>query len=584
MPDLTERLQQMLGQGYRITDELGAGAMSRVFVAQDVELGRDVVVKVLPPELAAGLNIDRFRREIQMAARLQHPHIIPLLSAGSRDGLLYYTMPRIEGESLRSRIARSGQLATGETVRFLRDVADALEHAHAHGVVHRDIKPDNILISGHHAFVTDFGVAKALSVATGELHLTSAGIAIGTPAYMSPEQASADPEMDHRTDIYSLGVLGYEMLSGCPPFSGATQQQILAAQVTSSPAPLSSRRVNAPAALADLIMRCLRKDPADRFQSAEDVREQLELTRTLIAEPALATAGVHIGVPQVKLRLEKNRKPRDDELDVYGLTHRGMVRAENQDHFMVGSLRSRLNVRQSSLVELSQIPLAEERVAFFAMVADGAGEGFKGEQASRLALEVVTRYIAEGARCYHRVVEEDIDLGQALEEGVKRCHQAIQERAAVDPTAAGMATTVTLFIGVWPWIYLAQAGNSRYYQYRDGILSQISRDQTVAPESADQGLMPRDLPHMSAQTNILSNAIGGQQAAPVVTRIRNSWWYIHLLCSDGLTRHVSDERIAKRLGSMHSARQVCEDLLQDALDAGGTDNITIVVGRAIAKD
>jgi Tol biopolymer transport system component len=278
--DLAQRLQHTLGEGYKITDELGGGGMSRVFVAREVELGRDVVVKVLPPDLGAGLNVDRFRREIQMAARLQHPHIVPLLSAGAKDGLLYYTMPRIEGETLRSRILRSGELPVGECIRVLRDVADALEYAHAHGVVHRDIKPENVLVSGHHALVTDFGVAKALSAATGQSNLTSIGVALGTPTYMSPEQATADPMTDHRTDIYALGVLGYELLAGRPPFSGTNPQQILAAHVTDAPVPISRHRANIPPSLASLIMRCLEKKPADRFQTAEEVREQLEMAGT----------------------------------------------------------------------------------------------------------------------------------------------------------------------------------------------------------------------------------------------------------------------------------------------------------------
>ena len=278
--DLQQRLQHTLGGGYKITEELGAGGMSRVFVATEVELGRDVVIKVLPPDLGAGLNIDRFRREIQMAARLQHPHIVPLLSAGAKDGLLYYTMPRIEGETLRSKILRSGEFPVGECIRVLRDVADALEYAHAHGVVHRDIKPENVLVSGHHALVTDFGVAKALSAATGQSNLTSIGVALGTPTYMSPEQATADPMTDQRTDIYALGVLGYELLAGRPPFSGNNPQQVLAAHVTDAPVPITRHRANIPPALASLIMRCLEKKPADRFQTAEEVREQLETAGT----------------------------------------------------------------------------------------------------------------------------------------------------------------------------------------------------------------------------------------------------------------------------------------------------------------
>jgi protein phosphatase len=278
-----------------------------------------------------------------------------------------------------------------------------------------------------------------------------------------------------------------------------------------------------------------------------------------------------------------SRKPRDDELDVYGLTHRGKVRAENQDHFLIGSLRKRLDIRQSSLA-LDKIPLAEERVASFMMVADGVGGGLKGEQASRMALEVATRYIAEGARCFYQVNDEEVDLAQVLEDGAKRCHETIQEEAASDEDAAGMATTLTLFIGVWPWAYVLQVGDSRYYQYQDGVLRQISRDQTVAQELADQGIMPPELVDKSPLSNVLSSSIGGRQTAPVVTRVPNLWGLVHLLCSDGLTRHVSDEQIAERLGTMRSARQVVEDLLKDALEAGGTDNITVVVGRAVPKD
>ena len=186
--------------------ELGGGAMSRVFVAEETELGRQVVIKVLPPELAASLSLDRFRREIHVAASLQHPHIVPLLSAGQAGDLLYYSMPLVEGESLRARLRRDGELPVAETVRILRDVADALSYAHRHGVVHRDIKPDNVLVSDGHALVTDFGVAKALDEARHSV-LTSAGLALGTPAYMAPEQAAADPHVDHRADIYAVGAV-----------------------------------------------------------------------------------------------------------------------------------------------------------------------------------------------------------------------------------------------------------------------------------------------------------------------------------------------------------------------------------------
>ncbi len=256
--------------------ELGGGGMSRVFVAHETDLGRKVVIKVLPPDLAAGLSIDRFRREIQLAASLQHPHIVPLLAAGHAGDLLYYTMPLVEGESLRAKLAREGELPVPESVRILRDVADALSYAHRHGLVHRDIKPDNVLLSDHHALVTDFGVAKAVDEAAQHSSLTATGLALGTPAYMAPEQAAADPHTDQRADIYALGVLGYEILAGRPPFTGPSAQAIVAAQLTQAPTPLAQARGSVPPALAAIVMRCLEKRPADRWQSAAELLQAFE--------------------------------------------------------------------------------------------------------------------------------------------------------------------------------------------------------------------------------------------------------------------------------------------------------------------
>src|SRR5436853_84517 len=254
--------------------------MSRVFLAQEVRLGRQVVVKVLPPEMAAGVSAERFEREIRLAAALQHPHIVPLLTAGSQGDLLYYVMPHIAGESLRARIAHERELPVGDTVRILRDVCDALAYAHGHGIVHRDVKPDNVLLSGKHALVTDFGVAKAVASSSGATALTSLGMALGTPAYMAPEQAAGDPTVDHRADLYAVGALGYELLAGRPPFSGLSPQGMLAAQVTTTPDPVTRHRDTVPPALAALIMRCLAKHPADRPQSAEELLGQLEAMAT----------------------------------------------------------------------------------------------------------------------------------------------------------------------------------------------------------------------------------------------------------------------------------------------------------------
>ncbi|HEY6809441.1 MAG TPA: serine/threonine-protein kinase, partial [Gemmatimonadales bacterium] len=280
MTDFLAELQAALGTSYRIARELGGGGMSRVFLAQEVSLGRNVVVKVLPPEMAAGVNVERFRREIQLAASLQHPHIVPLHAAGQAGDLFYYTMPLVEGESLRAKLAREGELPIGEAVRILRDIADALAYAHTHGVVHRDIKPDNVLISHHHAVVTDFGVAKAVAASSGSSTLTSMGVALGTPAYMAPEQAAADPHVDQRADIYATGVLAYEMLAGRLPFSANTPQGMLAAHVTEAPDPLTRHRAAVPPALASLVMRCLEKKPADRVQTAVELAQQLEAMAT----------------------------------------------------------------------------------------------------------------------------------------------------------------------------------------------------------------------------------------------------------------------------------------------------------------
>ncbi len=288
-PSLQEQLQTALGRAYLLERELGGGGMSRVFLALETALDRRVVVKVLLPELAAGVNVDRFRREIQLAAQLQHPHIVPLLAAGEADELPYFIMPFVVGESLRARVTREGELPISETVRILRDVVSALAYAHARGVVHRDVKPDNVLLSGGVAVVTDFGVAKAVSASSdikGAGGVTSLGVALGTPMYMAPEQATASPQIDHRADLYALGVVTYEMLTGQPPFAGRSPQAVLAAQVVEDPQPVERRRPAVPPMLASLVNDCLAKRPADRPQSAGDVMHVLDA----IATPSGGTA------------------------------------------------------------------------------------------------------------------------------------------------------------------------------------------------------------------------------------------------------------------------------------------------------
>jgi eukaryotic-like serine/threonine-protein kinase len=273
---LDSPLANALKDRYSIERELGQGGMATVYLAQDLRHHRRVAVKVLRPELAATLGAERFLQEIETAAQFQHPHILPLLDSGKAGGFLYYVMPYVDGESLRARLARQGEFPVHDAVKVLIEVCDALAYAHERGIVHRDIKPDNVLLSGRHALVTDFGVAKALSEATGRQQLTTAGIALGTPTYMAPEQATADPNIDHRVDIYALGVLGYELIAGKPPFSGRSPQETLAAHVTQRPEPLCALRSACPPGLEAVIMKCLEKRPADRWQTAEELLAELE--------------------------------------------------------------------------------------------------------------------------------------------------------------------------------------------------------------------------------------------------------------------------------------------------------------------
>lgn len=275
MTEIPASLTAALADSYEIEDEIGVGGMATVYLARDLKHDRKVAVKVLQPELAAALGTDRFPREIKIVAQLQHPHILPLHDSGEAGGFLYYVMPFVKGESLREKLDREGELPIPVAVRIIREVVDALAHAHANGIMHRDIKPDNVMLSGRHAQVMDFGVAKAVSEAGGE-KLTTVGIAVGTPHYMSPEQATGELHVDARSDIYTVGVMAFEMLTGEPPFQGKNSQQILSAHVMKAAPDIAEKRASVPRALAELVMRCLEKNPADRWQSAEEMLPHLE--------------------------------------------------------------------------------------------------------------------------------------------------------------------------------------------------------------------------------------------------------------------------------------------------------------------
>ena len=276
---LIDDLRSSFGSAYSIDRELGGGGMSRVFAGEEVAFERKVAIKVLAPELAAGVSAERFQREIKLAGQLQHPNIVPVITAGVAAGLPYYTMPFVDGLSLRARLERHAGLPIVEAIAILKDIARALAYAHDRNVVHRDIKPENVLLADEAAVVTDFGIAKAISAARADSPggtLTESGTSLGTPAYMAPEQISADPTVDHRADVYAFGCLAYEALTGAAPFAHRTPSQLYAAHLTEKPASLKERRPDCPDAISALVMKCLEKDPANRPESARQILRALE--------------------------------------------------------------------------------------------------------------------------------------------------------------------------------------------------------------------------------------------------------------------------------------------------------------------
>ena len=351
MTDVATHLAAALAGRYVIERELGHGGMATVHLARDIKHGRTVAIKVLRPDLAQAVGGARFLREINIAAQLQSPHILPLLDSGDADGLLFYVMPYVEGDSLRGLLVKQGALAPSEALRLLRDIVDGLAHAHRHGVVHRDIKPDNVMIAERHALIVDFGVAKAMSDATAQHDLTSLGFSLGTPAYMAPEQAAADPHIDHRADIYSVGVLAYEMLSGAPPFAG-TPQSVIAAHIAKAPATLLSVQPNVPPAIAQIVMRCLEKDPAQRFQTADEL---------LLAIEALTTpSGALASMRPVPV----NRSRR---LAIAGI---GLAVVATAGYFGTAKLRRDRWVHATALPELSRLVEAAEYDSAFTLALD----------------------------------------------------------------------------------------------------------------------------------------------------------------------------------------------------------------------
>ena len=300
MPEPFGRLTAALADRYRLERELGAGGMATVYLAHDLKHDRKVAVKVLRPELAAVIGADRFLSEIRTTANLQHPHILPLFDSGAADGFLFYVMPFIEGESLRDRLTREKQLPIADAVRIAGEVASALDYAHRHNVIHRDIKPENVLLHDGQALVADFGIALAASKAGGT-RMTETGMSLGTPHYMSPEQAMGEREITARSDVYALGAMTYEMLLGEPPFTGPTAQAIVAKVMTEKPAPLRGRRETVPAEVEDAVLTALAKLPADRWGSAAEfgaaLRGAVSGRTTTVVRAAPRPAGSRTALP-----------------------------------------------------------------------------------------------------------------------------------------------------------------------------------------------------------------------------------------------------------------------------------------------
>ncbi len=280
-----------------------------------------------------------------------------------------------------------------------------------------------------------------------------------------------------------------------------------------------------------------------------------------------------------------SRRPRNNELDVWGVSHPGKVRQENQDHFLLANINKRVEVIRTNLTkEEHLIPEGEQRMAYLAMVADGVGGGTGGREASATALHAIMEYVDGMITTYLAKRDDEQEFAALLQEAALRAHEAVLARRAASGVTGTMATTLTVYMGMWPTYYLLQVGDSRYYVFKEGELRQITRDQTIAQDLVDQGALSKTAAARTPMAHVLSSAIGADATMPAVHKLRSHWANVHLLCSDGLTKHVSDQRIADVLGAMTSARQACEQLLQDALDGGGSDNITIVIGRTVPRD
>ena len=419
---LRDDLQAALGSSYNIERELGGGGMSRLFIAEEVSLGRKVAVKVLAPELAAGVSAERFQREIKLAAQLQHPNIVPVLTTGVAAGLPYYTMPFVDGLSLRGRLERNPVVPIVEALAILKDVARALAYAHDHGIVHRDIKPENILLADEAAVVTDFGIAKALHAARTDAPggtLTQVGTSLGTPAYMAPEQASADPSANHLADIYAFGCVAYEMLTGGAPFAHRQPHQLFAAHIGEKPAALLDRRPDCPPEIARLVTHCLEKNPADRPPSARDLSRALDAGST------------RTGPTVIPARPEKSGR----KLVIGAVAGVAIFSAFAAIAFK-GS--SGADIRSLAVLPFENVG-GDTTNAYF---AEGMADELTTELAKIPGLTLASRNSAfrfRGPTVDVRKVGEDLDVGAVLEGTVRRSGDRVRLTAQLTNAANGKA-------------------------------------------------------------------------------------------------------------------------------------------------
>ena len=455
MPDFLDRLKSSLADRYAIEQEIGAGGMAIVYRAEDLKHGRKVAVKVLRPELAAAVGPERFLREITLTARLDHPHILPVLDSGDADGLLYYVMPLVEGESLRDRLAREKQLPVDDALQIAREVADALSYAHSLGVVHRDIKPENILLAAGHARVADFGIARAVSTAGGA-KLTETGFAIGTPEYMSPEQAGGESDVDGRSDTYSLGCMVYHMLAGAPPFTGPSAQSIMARHAVDPVPRISTVRSLTPAGVETAVMKALAKVPADRFHTIAEFGEALKQGQTtapsaaIDAQPAarrhtrIAAAGVIAVLVAGSWGIWSAVSANDSGIQSLAVLPFSNLSGDAAEEYFVAGMHDALT---SALAQISALRVisttsalryrnAEKSVPEIAreLSVDGIVEGsvLKAGDSVRLQIRLIEAFPEERQR-WARAYDGDVRNVSALYGEVA---QAIAQEAGVTPTAA----------------------------------------------------------------------------------------------------------------------------------------------------